>query len=303
MAAAAGPAVPSIWGDNLPPPSELYFITPIANVPTILQQGILSKKRATLLNPVDISAQEIQDRRDGKVVLNPDRDAAGKKALDIHRCANLYMRAHNAMMYVRKDKGDTLCVLRVDAHILSRQEVVATNMNAAKNEAHFSQARDFSFSPESARLHREPLGYVFEDKNNNRLMEKRKAVRQAEVLVPYKLHPSFIRGAYVANNVALAALQAALPNPAPIPIDIHPSLFFSQHTPAPRGYNPLRNINAQPLDNQDYSDLDYALATSSDSEGSDGESDVEMGTVEMPASDANIDVPTSNNEVFPEGSV
>ena len=283
MASAAAPVpagseIPHIWGDDKPAPTEVYFLTPIANVPSIMQHGILSNKRAEKLEHVDISNQRVQDLREDKMVPNPDRDALGKQALDIHRCANLYLRAHNAMMNVRVEDRDNedgrikgtdhrheLCVLRIDAHLLTRGEVVISSRNAARGDATFSPARDFRFTPQSAQWSREnSYAKDFYDK---------KAVQQAEVLVPYKVDPSFIRGAYVAHGVALAALQAALPFPSPISINLYPGLFFI----GPR-LTVINPIGA--LMNRDHPNLQFGLPTSSESEGD--ENDVEMAAGTAP---------------------
>jgi ssDNA thymidine ADP-ribosyltransferase, DarT len=42
---------------------ELQFITPIANVKSILERGILSHEKAKTLNPRSIAKAEVQERR------------------------------------------------------------------------------------------------------------------------------------------------------------------------------------------------------------------------------------------------
>jgi hypothetical protein len=48
--------------------SELHCITPMTNVPSILQHGVLSHNRAAKLKHADISMREIQDVRAKKRV-------------------------------------------------------------------------------------------------------------------------------------------------------------------------------------------------------------------------------------------
>lgn len=45
---------------------ELHYITPINNIPSILQHGILSHKRADRMDHETVALQEVQDRRKDK---------------------------------------------------------------------------------------------------------------------------------------------------------------------------------------------------------------------------------------------
>lgn len=264
-------AVPSIFSD-VTAPQELYFISSMTNAPSILEQGILSHKRAQDFHPIDISNGEVQERRSIKIPENPKRQAAHKQALAIHQYANVYIRAHNAMLFVRADKREELCVFRVDPQILLRDEVIIANQNASKDAARFYPSSDFRFSPESSSMLKEPLSYVWSDRDTGKV-EKRKAVRQAEVLVPYEIHPSFIRGIFVASEIAKTHLLKTLSEKGwaeKIPVDIHPSLFFTEKKQMYRGLNPLEPIKATPLRNDHHPDLDFTRPESSDEEEDSG---------------------------------
>jgi len=87
---------------------ELHFITPIENVPSILELGILSHHRATQLQHRSIAMREIQDRRTSVVV-----PGAGRK---LHEYANLYLCGRNPMLYKRRH--DAICVLAVSTDVL-----------------------------------------------------------------------------------------------------------------------------------------------------------------------------------------
>ena len=45
---------------------ELHYITPINNIPSMLQHGILSHKRADRMDHETVALQEVQDRRKDK---------------------------------------------------------------------------------------------------------------------------------------------------------------------------------------------------------------------------------------------
>jgi ssDNA thymidine ADP-ribosyltransferase, DarT len=49
---------------------ELHFITPIANLPSILQHGILSHDRAEKVPHQSVANMEVQDRRASRRVPN-----------------------------------------------------------------------------------------------------------------------------------------------------------------------------------------------------------------------------------------
>ena len=47
---------------------ELHYITPIANLPSIMKLGILSNKRASKVGHVSVAMEEIQDKRRQKKI-------------------------------------------------------------------------------------------------------------------------------------------------------------------------------------------------------------------------------------------
>lgn len=69
--------------------AELHYITAIANVPSMLQHGILSHKLADELVHDSVAMPEIQERRENK------RVPGGRM---LHEYANMYLDAHNPML-------------------------------------------------------------------------------------------------------------------------------------------------------------------------------------------------------------
>src|SRR5438067_5304602 len=113
--------------------TELHFITPIANLPSILQDGILSHVRAEQIGHQSVAAAEIQNRRAGKSV-------PGGRPL--HEYANLYFHARNPMTARRRDQHADLCVVRVSTDVLDLFGVVVTSQNASSDYAAFRPAAD-----------------------------------------------------------------------------------------------------------------------------------------------------------------
>ena len=110
---------------------ELHYITAIRNVPSIMSEGILSHKRAKKINHNSVAMEEIQDRREKKVV-------PGGRSL--HEYVNLYFHARNPMLYVRQSQHIDLCILCVSTQILDLPGVVIADRNASSDYARFAPA-------------------------------------------------------------------------------------------------------------------------------------------------------------------
>lgn len=110
---------------------ELHYLTPIANVPSILKLGILSHNLARRVQHESVAMNKIQERRSRVVV------PGGKK---LHDYANLYICSRNPMMYKRRDQHSSLCVLRIDPTVIDIHGVVITDGNASSNYAIFKPA-------------------------------------------------------------------------------------------------------------------------------------------------------------------
>ena len=199
----------------------------------------------------------------------------------MHRYANLYLNAHNAMLAQKtydkdKSKADELksglCVLRIDPRILARDEVVISNKNAATDGVEFENATQKQFSPRSTGYLTSEISKIMASKGATvpESDRDRQPIRQAEVLVPYQLHPSYIRGVYVANAAGYVKVKAVVRDV--LPITQYPSLFFQTKSrrigvKGHKGefyYYPRHPRAVSPLANTKYPDLVEDLPTSSD---------------------------------------
>lgn len=208
---------------------ELHYIISIANLASIMEHGILSHRRVARLGIAhdDVSASGVQDRR--AFVIVPRADVT-KGSLRLHRHANLYLNAHNAMMYVDVEKygHENLCVLRIRREILDRGDAMLSTRNSSTNGVRFftPTARDPLYSPRSTHYLTvdRVLGFG-EDK------EVGKPIRQAEVLLPYQIDPSYIGGVFVSCENSRVLVKATLESlELDLPITVHPSLFFQGKT-------------------------------------------------------------------------
>lgn len=169
--------------------SELHYITPIANVPSILKRGILSHNRVKKVLHDSVAMAEIQDRR-----MNKRIPGAGK----LHDYVNLYFDAHNPMLSKVRAHNNMICVLRVTTSALDLPNVIVSDRNASSGYANFMTVDDVG------RLSRERIFARYWTHPEDPIEEMRhRSEKCAEVLVPDKLSSDLIVGAYVADQTAL----------------------------------------------------------------------------------------------------
>lgn len=115
--------------------AELHYITPIENLPSIRQHGVLSHHRAAGLQHRSVAMTEIQARRSGK------RVPGGRP---LHEYANLYINARNVMLskVLHEASIDEVCVLRISADVVDLPDVVIADQNAASDYVRFTRAPD-----------------------------------------------------------------------------------------------------------------------------------------------------------------
>lgn len=189
--------------------TELHYITPVANLPSILRLGILSHNRAENVDHQSVAMDEIQERRARVAV------PSGRR---LHDYVNLYICARNPMMYKRQAQYREICVLRISPDVIDLPGVVVTDGNASGDYVRFSAApkglaivdRDWTFADDW----RDPDSIQY---------FRRKAAKCAEVLVPDKVEPRYITGVYVACSEVQETLEGLAKGVA---VEIHGHLFF-----------------------------------------------------------------------------
>jgi ssDNA thymidine ADP-ribosyltransferase, DarT len=176
---------------------ELHFITPIVNLPSIMDRGILCYELAKQLPHASVADEQVQGRRDNKQVPN------GRK---LHEYANTYFDARNPMMYKRLSQRGELAVVRVSPEILDLQGAVIADGNAAASATRFDR------SPEGLRMLDENRVYAhyWTDQDIWSYYEKKRQ-RCAEVLVPNLIAPDFLIGCYVCNGKAIKSCTDIVP--------------------------------------------------------------------------------------------
>jgi hypothetical protein len=188
---------------------ELHYITPIQNVPSIMNHGILCLHKAKRLDHASVAMQEIQEIRAKKIV-------PGGKPL--HTYVNLYFCARNPMMYKRAAQHKSLCVLRINTEVMDLPGVVIADGNAASGYT--------GFWPSKSGLDRIDFELVFAEwwTDSNQIQQWYKTrVKCAEILVPDSIDPCYIQGVYASCEESQRLLEEM---GFRLPITIDPKLFF-----------------------------------------------------------------------------
>lgn len=189
---------------------EFQCIMPVANIPSVLGHGILSYELMSKLPHHSVAMPEIQDRRDQKHVPG---------GLRLHQYANLYFHARNPMLFKRQTQFSELCVLQISVEVSKLEGVVFADCNASSDYVRFlhpSQSNLLNLDDIYAMDWRHP--------NDSTAYFRHKSRKCAEVLIPQRVEPKFIAGAYVLNAKVAESLKVLGFTP---PITISPVLFFN----------------------------------------------------------------------------
>lgn len=192
--------------------AELHYISPIKNIRSIMRLGILSHRQAEHVQHESIAMEVIQERRRGKRVPGARR---------LHEYVNLYVCARNPMLFRRKEDHKELCVLRIDPGVLNRPGTIVSDRNASSEYARFDPVPVGLANLDGEIVFAEYWTYP----DDQREAWRRKSMKCAEILVPDRVDPGLILGAYVSCRESRAALERVAPG-LPVTIDAH--LFFQK---------------------------------------------------------------------------
>lgn len=190
--------------------TQLHYITPIANLASIVARGILSHHRAAHVGHESIADESVQDKRVGKHVPG---------GLLLHDYVNLFFDARNSMMYRRLDHKMSIAVLRVHPAVLDIQATVVTDGNAA------SPSTIFAPSPGGLAALNEDRIYAHSwDHSDPWIKKELKRQRSAEVLVPNTVPPEYLLGCYVYSSEVTAKCNQLCPE---IQTEVHRRVYFA----------------------------------------------------------------------------
>ncbi len=192
---------------------ELFYITHVKNLASILEKGILSHSKIVEedLSFERIYNKEVVSRREGIKV--PD----GRSLWDF---ANLYFQARNPMLFtvVRNNPLNQIAIVGVDRSVLDRDDVYLSTGNAAHSQS--------EILPSSEKKH------VIPDILNqiNRVywneVDGSKRTIMAECLVPQVVRPEYIRSIYFADYNSKEKAEEILKKPSNVYFMYVPGMFF-----------------------------------------------------------------------------
>lgn len=189
--------------------TEFQCIMPLENILSVIRDGILSHERAANLEHRSVALDEVQELRDVRQVPG---------GLKLHQYANLYFHARNPMMSKRRNESGNVCVLRVSTDVLDLPGVVLSDSNASSKYARFlapSQWQLLAFDDIFAVSWKHPGDQIAEWRHSAR--------KCAEVLVPHRVPPELLLGAYVVDDKTAQRLSALAFS---LSITIEAGLFF-----------------------------------------------------------------------------
>jgi hypothetical protein len=189
---------------------HLHYITPMTNLASIMEHGILSHKRAAVLNSHSIADEAVQDRR-------ADKRVPG--GLMLHDYVNMFFDARNSMMYRRLNHKLSLAVICIWPSVLDIESTVVTDGNAASPST--------TFFPSPAGLDALDENFIYaESWDHSDPWEKheRKRRRSAEALVPHVVPPGYVMGCYVYSDAATAKCNELC---STIKVKVNRNVFFA----------------------------------------------------------------------------
>ena len=171
--------------------NQLYYITPVQNIVSILERGILSHDTIEKegIQYYTIYDKDVLAHRLSKVALGGRR---------LTSYANFYFQPSNSMLFslVKKYDPDSIVVVGVSPTILKTKGVLITNGNAANNET-------MIFPVE---MRSEVLGIIKDVLESETWSPDQKRSRMAECLYPDRVPPDKITRIYVRGREAKTKL-------------------------------------------------------------------------------------------------
>ena len=191
---------------------NLYYITHIDNLPSILEKGILSHERieSDLVQSTRIYNTEI-------VNIRKEKNTPAQKSLWSY--ANLYFQPRNPMMYrVVHEKGVAdLAVLSVAKEVLQTSGAFITDGNAANIPTQF-------YLPSNGLKTLQQQWAIVQNEWWNTLDGSKRKI-MAECLIPNSVRPEFINSVYVANEETRRRVSKMISSRS-IAVIPEPKMFF-----------------------------------------------------------------------------
>ncbi len=204
------------------PPEELYYITVKDNLQSILERGILSHQKVTLLETQgELEHTSIYNEK----VVNSRITRLMPDGKSLWHYVNLYFQPRNPMMYnvvktrVKKNIAvEDFVVIGISNEVLHEHDVLITDGNAASDR---TQWRCLS---EGLEMLKNQWDIIHSEWWNEEDDSKRQIM--AECLVPNQVKPELFRSLYVVNSAAEHHMKQIVDN-LPIIVVREAHMFFN----------------------------------------------------------------------------
>lgn len=184
----------SHWNEQVKT-SNLYYLTPIKNLYSVLELGILSRREVEKLQIEndDFSISNIQAIRANKTV-----ELSDKSKRKLHELVPLFFNKNNATVKTRAKRleDNKLCILEIDYQVILDQEIdtelvisignASTSENFVRNLSHFE--REIKIG----------VNNLIEDEIDDYWSYKNE--RMSELLIYPKIRKEFIKRIFVSNK-------------------------------------------------------------------------------------------------------
>ncbi len=188
---------------------ELYYITHVDNIPSILRHGVLSHE---LILSKKVPYTRIYDE---EIVSNRQR-VTTPNGSTLWSFANLYFQPRNPMLYrvTREKPLEKIAVVAVRREILNNKDVFAANGNAASSNTQIQPVSPGLLDTIASQT--DQVWWTDID-GKRRIM--------AEALVPEQVPPEFIQAIYVSSHSAADKVREIV-GKSRIPVIPKPDMFF-----------------------------------------------------------------------------
>ena len=195
---------------------NLYYITHIDNLPSILEKGILSHER---IEDDQVQATRIYNTE--IVNVRKEKNTPNQKSLWSY--ANLYFQPRNPMMYrvVHESTVSDLAVLGVSEKILQTPGVFIADGNAANTPTQFYPLSSGLKVLQQQRKILQSEWWNTLDGSKRKIM--------AECLIPNRVGPEFINSVYVADEETRMKVSEKIRSHS-ISVIPEPQMFFQPNT-------------------------------------------------------------------------
>ena len=163
---------------------EIYNISPLDNIESILQNGLLSFNNAKRIFHVSLANDEIQLMRANKVI--------SKDGLTLHDYASCYFNPRNAMLYRLISNGENCVIISISIDVLNLTDTLITDRNAATQISRIYTPAD-GYEKLNFEVIKSKLWVNQNGESNSNVKEQ----MQAEILVKERISPEYFNKIYV----------------------------------------------------------------------------------------------------------